>query len=79
MDIDKLKTTIAALISLCSYYVGAFIGKINLMLPSGFCQDTFDRILQEVAWIIAIMAGAISVINGVLSWFKKKQKSKDQS
>jgi len=76
MDIDKLKTTIAALISLCSYYVGAFIGKINLMLPAGFCQDSFDRILQEIAWIIAIMAGGISIINGIIRWFKKKEKGK---
>ena len=70
IDLDKLKTTVAALISLSSYAVGAWINRINAMLP--FCQDTFDRVLQEVAWIVAIMAGAISVINGIISWFKKR-------
>jgi hypothetical protein len=72
IDLDKLKTTIAALISLSSYAFGTWINKINMMLPGGFCQDTFDRVLQEVAWIIAIMAGAISVINGIISLFKKR-------
>ena len=46
IDIDRLKTTVAALISLSSYAFGTWINKINIMLPGGFCQDTFDRVLQ---------------------------------
>lgn len=73
MDIDKLKTTVAALISLISVSLGQWINDVGMMLPGGFCQDTFDRVLQEVAWIVAVLAGSISVINGILSWFKKRK------
>ena len=74
IDIDRLKTTVAALISLISVSFGQWIADMGMMLPGGFCQDTFDRVLQELAWIIAILAGTISVINGIVSWFKKRNK-----
>lgn len=73
IDIDRLKTTVAALISLISVSFGQWITDIGMMLPGGFCQDTFDRVLQELAWIIAILAGTISVVNGIVSWFKKRK------
>ena len=73
IDIDRLKTTVAALISLISVSFGQWINDVGMMLPGGFCQDTFDRVLQEAAWIVAVLAGTISVINGILSWFKKRK------
>jgi hypothetical protein len=44
-----------------------------MILPKNFCQNTFDRVLQEIAWIIAIVAGTISIINGIINWFKNKK------
>ncbi len=73
ISLEKLKTTVAAIISLGSYCIGTYITKINMILPKNFCQDTFDRVLQEIAWIIAIVAGTISIINGVINWFKNKK------
>lgn len=74
MDIDKLKTTVAALISLISVSFGQWMNNMGMMLPGGFCQDKFDRVLQEAAWIVAVLAGTISVINGIISWFKKRNR-----
>jgi len=65
--IENISASRASLASIGS----AIIGQVSVALnPSHI--ETVNLGFQHVAWTIAILAGIVSIINGVKGWFKHK-------
>lgn len=69
-NIDPLKSALTSIASAC---VGT-ITKYFAFMPIGyFTLETANTCFQHAAWTIAILAGIVSIINGVRQWhFKRK-------
>lgn len=67
-DIDPIKSAVAAIFSAA---FGTITEHINLSFL-GFL--TVDDILQRLAWTFAILAAAVSIVNGTKNWVKRKKK-----
>jgi hypothetical protein len=62
-NIDPSKASMTSIISALTGQITALINPSALeMVNTGF---------QHLAWIIAIIAGLVSIINGTRKWFKK--------
>ena len=62
-EIDPAKASVASIFS-------AFTGQISLFVdPSAL--DAANVGFQHLAWLVAILAGIVSIVNGVKKWFKK--------
>lgn len=82
--INEIKSTVAALISLTSAFVGTMMDKITsyfnlpefLFLPNlgKFFVIGVDVFLQRITWTIGIIAGLFSIINGYKEWRRNKEK-----
>jgi len=62
-EIDPAKASLTSIFS-------AFTGQISLFVdPSAL--DAANIGFQHLAWLVAILAGIVSIVNGVKKWFKK--------
>lgn len=69
LNIDPLKSAAA---SIGSAAAGSFT-KYYCFAPIGFFSlETANTFFQHAAWSVAIIAGIVSIINGVRTWKKKK-------
>ena len=66
-DLNEVKSGIAAIISVGSAGIGSAMEFIGL----GITQTQIDVYLQQIAWVVAILAGVVSIVNGTKRWFKK--------
>ena len=73
-NIDPLKS---ALTSLLSAGFGT-LTKYVALIPTGVITlEATNTFFQHAAWLVAILAGIVSIINGVRQWhFKVKSKNK---
>lgn len=63
-EIDPSKASMTSIISALTGQITAIMNPTALeMVNTGF---------QHLAWIIAIIAGLVSIINGTRKWFRKK-------
>jgi hypothetical protein len=73
-EIDPLKSAITSLVSAT---FGTFTNYCAVVFaPLGFISlNSANTAFQHAAWTVAILAGIVSVINGVRQWhFKKREK-----
>jgi hypothetical protein len=69
---DNIEPTKAAITSIVSAGAGTWY---NYKFFALFTLSTANTAFQHAAWTIAILAGIVSIINGVRQWhFKKKRK-----
>lgn len=74
IQLDDFKTSVAAFISLISAGIGTgidFINDLCLFPLVALNINILDKVLQEIAWIVAILAGLVSIVNGIKNWFKR--------
>ena len=67
-NIDPAKSAVAALLSAGA---GTWYNYCNSYLLV-FSLDHANTAFQHAAWTVAILAGLVSIINGVKTWVKKK-------
>lgn len=70
--IDNVASGKAAIVSI----VSAVIGQVYSWLPMITINDV-NTLLQRLAWVVAIFAGIVSIINGIRKWFVKDKKTDD--
>ena len=70
-QIDPAKSAIASLLSAT---IGTISNYCSVPIIIGFI--TVDIALQRLAWTIAVIAGAVAIVNGTRTWFKKVKKVK---
>ena len=68
----NIEPTKAAITSIFSAAAGTWY---NYNVFAVFTLNTVNTAFQHAAWTVAILAGIVSIINGVRSW-KKKDKTK---
>lgn len=69
-NIDPLKS---ALTSLTSAGIGTMTKYLAFIPTSFMTLDRANTCFQHAAWTIAILAGIVSIVNGVRQWhFKRK-------
>lgn len=72
-NIDPIKSAFTSLISVS---VGTISNLIPTVFVGYFSLETVNMLFQHAAWTVAIIAGFVSIINGVRNWkiFKKRVK-----
>lgn len=70
--IDNVASGKAAIVSI----VSAVIGQVYSWLPMITINDV-NTLFQWLAWVVAIFAGIVSIINGIRKWFVKDKKTDD--
>jgi len=65
--IENISASRASLASIGS----AIIGQISTSLTIDHIEHV-NTCFQHVAWTVAILAGIVSIANGIRSWFKHK-------
>jgi uncharacterized membrane protein YjfL (UPF0719 family) len=71
-NIDPLKSAVTSVVSA---FAGTTLGYINLVFAN-ISLSSANTAFQHLAWTTAILAGMVSVINGVRQWRKPKSKEK---
>jgi len=72
-NIDPVKSAITSLLSVIA---GSSYNYCNITLAH-LTLSTANTAFQHLAWTVAILAGIVSVINGIRQW-KTKQKNKSE-
>ncbi len=60
--INAIKPLHATIASIGAAYTGSVLGEFSI-----------DIYMQRGAWLIAMIAGMVAIINGTKSWYKKKK------
>lgn len=63
-EIDPSRASFTSISAAFTGQLAAFINPSNL--------DIVNTGFQHLAWIIAIIAGLVSIVNGTRKWFRKK-------
>jgi hypothetical protein len=72
-DIDPMKSAVTSIVS-ASF--GTFTNYCAAVSPIGFISlQAANTFFQHLAWTVAILAGLVSIINGVRTWKKKKNEA----
>lgn len=72
LNIDPLKSAFASLLSVTAGTISNYIPVFTF----GFVTlETANTLFQHAAWIVAILAGLVSIVNGVKTWKIKKKKN----
>lgn len=66
--IENIKPTHASIASISA----AVSGEVTNLLST---VSVVDTAFQHCAWFVAILAGVVSIVNGVRTWFKKRPKN----
>lgn len=70
-NIDPAKSAIASILSAVA---GTWYNYWSFYLAA-FTLDKVNTAFQHLAWTIAILAGIVSIINGISHWKKKKNEA----
>ena len=74
-DIDPLKSAVTSILSAIAgswyNYFGVYISSISL--------SAANTAFQHAAWTVAILAGIVSIINGVRQWKQKSKKDESKN
>lgn len=70
--ISNIEPIKAAIVSIASASIGT-INKYIAINIAVFNIIPVDTALQRMAWIVAILAGIVAIVNGSKNWFKKKK------
>jgi len=72
-EIDPLKSAVTSIVSAT---FGTFTNYCAAFVPLGFISlQAANTFFQHLAWTVAILAGLVSIINGVRTWRKKKNET----
>ena len=75
-NIDPMKSAIT---SIASAAAGS-LSKYAAFLQFGFISlETANTMFQHMAWLVAIVAGIVSIINGVRDWKLKRKRGKNET
>ena len=72
VDFNNIRSGMAAIVSITSAGMGTAMEFIVINITS----IELNTYLEQGAWVVAIMAGIVSVINGTRNWFRKNGKRK---
>lgn len=72
--IQNIKPAQASLASISAAFTGELASMLNLS-----SLEAVNTAFQHCAWVIAILAGIVSIVNGTKKWFyHSKNNQKDQ-
>jgi uncharacterized membrane protein len=71
-DIDPMKSAVTSVVSA---FAGTTFGYINLIFAN-ITLSTANTAFQHMAWTTAILAGIVSIVNGVRKWKRSDPKTK---
>jgi hypothetical protein len=71
--IDPAKSAITAILSAAA---GTWYNYTSIYLAA-FTLDSANTAFQHAAWTVAILAGLVSIINGVRQWCVKRKNTKE--
>lgn len=76
-NIDPAKSAIASILSAIIGSISKYLTSVEV--PTFIGMITVDTALQRLAWTIAILAGAVAVVNGTKNWFKNNKNNKNDA
>jgi hypothetical protein len=70
---DNIASGKAAIVSITS----AAVGQVYAWFPMININEA-NTLFQHLAWTVAILAGIVSIVNGVRKWFVKEKKKETE-
>ena len=70
-NIDPMKSAVTSVVSA---FAGTTFGYINLIFAN-ITLSTANTAFQHMAWTTAILAGVVSIVNGVRKWKRSNAKT----
>lgn len=72
-EIDPLKSAVT---SIASAAFGTFTNYCSTSFAFGWISlQTANTFFQHAAWTVAILAGIVSIVNGIKGWFRNRNKN----